>query len=442
VIKRFCAIVLCFALAACSTSKQGVVESRRYEGGDEYFSGFKAALLLPMTGKASEQGHGLKNAAQIAFADLNNQQLVVDFFDTKSSAQGAREAAIGAITGGAKIIFGPLTAEEVDAVAPIAKSDNVPVVSFSTSPQVLQRGVYSLGLLGDEQIKKIVAYAVAKGKRSFAILVPDNHYGLSLAKAAYDAVKSNNAKLIKIGFYPPDSLDFSHLIAKISNYDERVKNLYLAKKEVESAAAAGDIQAQDKLKKLEQLDSLGTPDIDAIIVPESGIKLKTIASILGYYDVYSSDVLILGTATWDNTNLSRETTLYGALYPALDKQYSAYFSGKYAQLFGQYPETLYTLAYDAMAMASALSEQNYSSINMRLLDESGFSGLNGNIHLLPDGRNRHDLRIFEVTSSLPKDVTTDIPSLSYESFGFNEVAEPQIFGKDEQEVIRFLQNNN
>lgn len=447
-IKRFCTIVLCFALLACSTDRQPQMSDAMRYGtpnlpSEEYsFSGFRVAMLLPLSGKAAKQGHGLKNASQIAFVDLNNQNLVVDFFDTKSTAEGAREAAIGAITRGAKVILGPLTAEEVEAVASVAESDSVPVVSFSTSMQVLRRGVYSLGILGDEQIKKIVAYAAANGRNNFAILVPDNHYGMTLAKSAYRAAKVNNAKLVKIGFYAPDTLDFAELIAKFSNYSERVKNLADAKKEFEAAAAAGNEKAKSKLKKLEQLDSLGAPDFDAVIIPESGTKLKTIASMLGYYDVFAPDVLILGSATWDNTNLSRETTLYGALYPALDKQYAAYFSGKYSQLYGEYPETLYTLAYDAMVLASALSVQEYGSINSRLLDERGFSGLNGNFRLLSDGTNRHDLRIFEVTDSMPKDVTTNVPQQARESFGFSEEVTPQIFGKDEQTVIRFLQSDN
>ena len=112
------------------------------------------AVLLPLTGEASAFGHGMQNAMFMALDDLGNNKVVLKFYDTKSSELGAKEAIRMASNDGAKLVLGPLMNKEVDAIADYALSENIPVVSFTTSPQVLQKGIYSIGLLNGEQIER------------------------------------------------------------------------------------------------------------------------------------------------------------------------------------------------------------------------------------------------------------------------------------------------
>ena len=117
---------------------------------------FRVAMLLPLSGKVEAMGNSMKNAAMMAVGDLNNNNLVVQFFDTQSSASGARIAIKNALNSKSDLILGPLLSEEVSAISEEAKDDNIPVISFSTAPDVLQTGIYSLGLLNEEQIDKII----------------------------------------------------------------------------------------------------------------------------------------------------------------------------------------------------------------------------------------------------------------------------------------------
>lgn len=429
-------------LFGCSTDSERKIDGAglRYAGfesGMNDFSGFKAAILLPLSGKAARLGIGMQNAAMLAQSEINNRNLILEFFDTKSTPEGAANAARGAVAQGAKIIIGPLLSEEVIAITPIARAENIPVVSFSTSPQVLQSGIYTLGLLSDEQIRKIIDFAYYKGRENFAMIVPDNQYGLGLAKYAYIATREKGANLIKIGFYPQDSIDFTKLLSDMTNYQSRVKTVDAMKRDAQARYEQGDESAEAELKRLEKMDSLGKLDFDAIIIPESGSKLKSATSMLGYYDVFSPEVMFLGIATWDNTNLTKETTLYGAYYPALSKQYSAYFSEKYLNLYGQYPENLYSVAYDAVSVLSALANERNQDLQDRLLDPAGFTVLSGDIRFYQSGTNKHNLKIFEVTSEGPKEVTEkqDKPK---ESFGFATLDFPEIYGKDVEEVKRFI----
>lgn len=446
-LKRFSAIFFgCLMLFSCATEQQTSSGNRgvRYSGfASEVgnFEGFKAAMLLPLSGKLSKQGEGLQNAALLAVNELNEKNVVIDFYDTQSTSEGALQAARAAISQGNKIVIGPLTSDEVEAITPLAKSERIPVISFSTSPRVLQHGIYSLGLLGNEQIAAIMNFAANKGRKNFAILVPDNSYGMGLAKAAYEEARKNNVNLVKIGFYPPTSIDFTEVLADMTNYNQRSGRAASLKKAAENRMENGDEEAEKDLNRLKNLDTVGGVEFDAIIIPESGAKLKSASSMLGYYDVFSPEVLILGTATWDNTNLTKETTLYGAYYPALSKEHANYLSEKYQKIYGQYPESLYSVAYDAVAMLGELGKEDVSSVEARLLDTRGFSGFSGSFNFYADGTNRHNLKIFEVTAKGPKETFSSVSEDAAENVGFNMQSLPEIYGKDASEVLHFLQSN-
>lgn len=95
------------------------------------------------------------------------------------------------------------------------------MVAFSTDSGALQNSVYTLGLLVEEQVNRIIAYAAGRGRRSFALLVPDNSTGIAAAQAAVKATAGSEARVVKIAFYPPKSTDFSEIIRQLSDYDRR-----------------------------------------------------------------------------------------------------------------------------------------------------------------------------------------------------------------------------
>jgi ABC-type branched-subunit amino acid transport system substrate-binding protein len=363
---------------------------------------FNVAMLLPLSGQMSSYGQGMKNAAMMALEDTDNARLTLRFYDTKSSAGGAEAAAEEALSSGASLILGPLMSEEVSAVSTLAQNADVPVISFSTSPSVLTHGVYTLGLLGQEQIERIIGYAVAQNRHRIAVLAPDSTAGMNTAKAAVQAAARHGVEVTKIGFYPAETLDFTTIV-----------------------------QAMTKQ------DSDGSFGFDALLIPESGNRLKSAAAMFGYVDVAYPDVLFLGTSVWENTSLTKETTLYHAVYPVLSRVHGDYFNKKYENLFGEAPNSLYTFAYDGVALASSLSRKNLQNMAQNITDSDGFVGLNGVFRILSDGTNQHSLDVVEITEKQLKTVdaapktlgagakTAFVPYISFR---------PRIYGKDAQSV--------
>lgn len=399
-LKKIILPILLFILASCQQFTSTTEQSKHFlsdhtfnfERTDTFSKedAFKVAMLLPLSGKASTFGQGLQNAAMMALDDLKNDSLEVRFYDTKSSIDGALVAINKAVNENAQLVLGPLMADEVQAIATKAFDREIPVISFSTSPSILGNGVYTLGLLSDEQTNRVISYASNLNRHQIAVLAPHSNAGIHIARSAVQAAARNNMSVTKIGFYEPSTLEFSELIQQIS---------------------------QNK-------------NFDTILIAETGSRLKAIAGTFGYYDISAPDVLFLGTSVWDNTNLTKETTLYGGLYPILSRSYNEYFNKKFKDLFGEIPNPLYMYAYDGVALASILSKTNNVDLYQAIEDPDGFMGINGAFRFFSNGTNEHNLNIVEVTSEGIR--IKDTASLRFTEKFENEPVftyeRPEIFG--------------
>ncbi len=401
-------------------------------------SSFRVGVLLPLSGDVARYGQGLKQAALMALEDMNNPNLILQFYDTMSTPEGARLAAENALEQKAQMIIGPLTGAAVRTVSDETKSRGVPVVAFSTDSGVLQNGVYTLGLLVEEQVNRIVAYAAAKGRRQFALLVPDNSTGIATAQAAVKITAGTQARVVKIAFYPQKSTDFSEIIRQLSDYERRADSINREKNRLKELADKGDIGAFRALKKLSAKGVDGNIGFDAVVIPESGARLKSAVAMFGYYDVFSPQVKFLGTSVWENTRLNKESTLIGSWYPAMSRTHNTYFNKKYHSLFNEYPQSLYAFAYDAVALASALARNNPADIDGAVTTEDGFVGISGMFRILPNGKNEHSLDIIEVAQSgdmvidlAAKKFSAVLPENSQENAAqAYDDNPPMIFGKD------------
>jgi ABC-type branched-subunit amino acid transport system substrate-binding protein len=352
----------------------------------------------------------MKNAAMMAVGDINNNNLVVQFYDTKGTGSGARIALENALNAKSDLILGPLKAEEVLAISNEALSKDVPVVSFSTSPSVLQEGIYSIGLLNDDQIKRIVRYSADQGRRRLAAVLPDNQVGINMFKSLLKAAQKYGVEITKVGFYSPTTMDFGGLVTSMI------------------ASRSGD--------------DVG---FDALLVPEFGNRLKAITSMFSYYDVSAPNVLFMGTSVWANTGLSKETELYGAVYPVMPLSRIEDFNQKYSDLFGNRPHSLGIYAYDAVTMASILSHGSRNDLNEEITRNEGFSGMSGTFRILPNGLNEHGLDVVKITAGGPQLLEAAMQQFYNTANQYNYMPEnngyvtmPQIYGKDAETVRTML----
>ena len=355
----------------------------------------RVAILLPLSGRNAPLGLALLNAAQLAIFDFADRRLELLPVDTKGTPQGAGEAAATAIGDGARIILGPLLSTSVRAIAPAARAAGVPVIAFSSDRSVAGAGVYTMGLLPADQVRRVVNYAFQKSLFRFAVLAPDNTYGATVVDALRRTVDDIGAELVAAKFYDPSAQDFTGVVRRLANYDERREELLKQRQELEGKE---DNLSKIALKRLENLQTIGDLPFDALLVADGGKRLQSVAALLPFYDIDPSRVRMLGTGQWDVQGIGAEPALLGGWYAAPQPSARSNFIATYSETYDAQPPRLATLAYDVAALAAVLAQgaagPDFSAAMLTV--PSGFDGFDGIFRFLPSGVAERGLAVLQV----------------------------------------------
>jgi ABC-type branched-subunit amino acid transport system substrate-binding protein len=376
---------------------KGRATFRPGEKGAPAAQGVPVALLLPLSGSRSELGKAMLDAAQLAVFEVANQNFILLPYDTKGTPEGAEEAAARAMGRGAKLVLGPLLADSVAKVAPQTRISDVNVVTFSNSKRIAGNGVYVLGFMPDQQVDAIVDYATSQGLSSFGVAAPSNAYGEQVVDSLYQSAERRGAVVTRTAYYDPSATDFSEQVRKLTDYDQRREALLQQMADLENKQ---DDVSRQALAKLQTLDTVGDPPFDAVVLPDAGQNLRTLAALLNFYDVEQPAVRILGLRAWDETpEIAAERAVQGAWFAAPPLEERKKFEIRFKAAFGYTPPRLASLAYDATAMAAVLAQSpsatDYSAA--ALTDSNGFKGVDGIFRLRADGIVERAYSIQEVT---------------------------------------------
>jgi ABC-type branched-subunit amino acid transport system substrate-binding protein len=327
----------------------------------------KVGLILPLSagGNAGQAAMSMKNASEMALAEFLNPNLQLLIKDDAGSPQGAQQAAQQAVAEGAEIILGPLFASSVPPVAQVARARNISVIAFSTDSSVASRGVYLLSFLPESDVNRIVEYAAATGKRSFAAMLPENAYGNVVEAAFKQAVPKRGGRIVVFEKYGADR----------------------------TAAARNVAQA------LTQADTL--------LLADDGDAVAAAADAIAAAGANLKNVQLLGTGLWDNPRVFASASLQGGLFAAPDPAGFRGFSNRYRAKYGSDPVRTAPLAYDAVALTAALSRTQGGQrfTNEVLLNSSGFAGIDGLFRFRADGTNERGLAVMRVASGGPTPVS-------------------------------------
>lgn len=389
----------------------------------------KVALLLPLSGRLATLGKAMSDAAQMAMFDLADPRLQLLPIDDKGTASGSADAARQAIAEGAKLIIGPLLAASVNSVAPVASAAGVPVIAFSSDRKVAAPGVYIIGFTPDAEVERVVSFAAQSGLSRFAVVAPDNAYGLVVAAAMRRAVAQTQGTLARVQLYEPNTQDFAAVVRKLLGLPDPPA--------ATGATSAPGTPAGPSSTGLPDTAGSGSPPIslprsdlggtsslppllapprtfDALLLAEGGAQLRGLAAALSAMGVRSPSVQLLGTGKWDEPGTVDEPALIGAWFAAPSPVNRDEFDIRYRRTFGQTPPRLATLAYDATALAAILArgpEQEPFS-RTALTDPNGFFGRDGLFRLSPDGVADRRLAILRIDRNGVTVIDEPIPSFA------------------------------
>jgi ABC-type branched-subunit amino acid transport system substrate-binding protein len=317
----------------------------------------RVAVLVPLTGRDAPLGQSILNAANLALLDSGGQRIRITAYDT---AAGAAPAASQAIAEGSGLILGPLLAEDVRAVAPIAHHAGVPVVAFSNDVSVAGDGVYIMGFYPGESIARVVAFARGRGINRFGALVPANAYGERSARALNQAVEGEGGRVVGIQTY--------------------------------EAGAAGARSAATRLA--------GQGAVDAVLIADAP---RAVLPALPVLREASPAPHLLATERWaSETNLGATPALRGAWFAApSDSNYNA-FRLRYRARYNSLPYRLASLGYDSVLLVVRVAEGwriGRAFPAQALRDPGGFVGVDGAFRFGRDGVAERALEVREVNAT-------------------------------------------
>ncbi|MGB0670981.1 MAG: penicillin-binding protein activator [Rhodospirillales bacterium] len=355
----------------------------------------RIALLAPLTGQAGEVGLALQRAAQLALFDFGGPTIEMLVQDTLGTPEGAYEAAGRAIADGADILIGPLLASSAQAIKPLIQAADLKALAFTNDRTVTGDGVYAMGFAPGDQVDRVVAYAVQRGLVRFAVLAPEDPYGITVMAAAQDAIARHGGKLARTRYFDAYADDHSEVVKDLADFNARHRELLRQK-----ALLAGktDSISKQALKRLDGLQTYGDLDYDALLVADGGKRLIAVAALLPFYDIDPKQVKILGTGQWDVAGLGAEPALLGAWYAAPGPDFRTDFVRQYQATFGMAPHRLATLAYDAAALAAVLAQApNGPDFSAAVIEApSGYQGRDGVFRFGPDGTAERGLAVLEI----------------------------------------------
>ena len=324
--------------------------------GKENINILKIGLLAPLSGEYKELGDSLLYSLQLALDEINDKNVFIvprdsGFNDTKKLNSAIREIKAE----GVNVIIGPISNKDFPETNKF--NDTIFISPSNISPE-FSNNIISIGISLESQLNAITNFLRKQKKSKTIIMFPKNQYENFIEKK----LESLNLQNFKIFKYSADPQVLTGEIEKLTNYNQRKKNLELRKKMFEDKE---DDQSIRTLEKLEQLYTLGDVNFDSVIIIDFGNNLKSVLTSLVYTDVNQDKVLLTTVNQWFDESIFYENTIRNLYYPSIDYKEFKKYNDKYFKKYQKYPNEITILTYDALGLIYYAWKTNgkISSIN-------------------------------------------------------------------------------
>jgi outer membrane PBP1 activator LpoA protein len=349
------------------------------------------ALLLPLSGKQQAAGTAVRDGFTAAWfaSATGDTRPRVNIFDT--AADGAATAYQRAVAGGARVVVGPLTKEDIAAVL-AAQPAGLPVPTLAlnavTTPGMAAPAFLFQFALDPEQEARAVARRIAAdGLTRGVALFPDNSWGQRLHAAFTQELQATGTvTLLSAQFYPPGAKDFSGpLRAVLGRYGGAGDRSSNASQPQPARNAAAEQANGPQFAFV-----AATPQAARAIRPQLRFQMTYDLPLYTTSDAW--DPSVRAAADMDGMVFPEMPwLLYGgegapALWDAVNDEWSARARGRLR---------LYAFGYDAFRLA-----QQFGSPGAIV---AGIDGLTGLLQLDPtDGRVQRNLQFARIEGGKPQ----------------------------------------
>lgn len=311
----------------------------------------KIALLLPLSGPKAALGQSLMDAASLAlFEGKSSHTLVLYPFDTNQP-----ETLIEDIkTLSPSAIVGPIFSQDTKDLFPKIPQ-SIPIFTLSNDPELLDKGIFVMGVSPLDESRFLLNFALKKGYKRFAILLPETDLGRSLAKIAKDTFGSQKGTALHILFYPLTEDPCIETVAKWAR----------------------------------QLNSFS---LDAIFVPDSSPLTQKLIATLKFKDLRSKGLRFLGLSGWDKPSIFKDSTLRGLWISTHRSEPLRAFHKRFQKTFQTPSSPLEALLYDTIYFIGSSS-----SITKPSLESHKTKGIYGLVKVNKNGATLRPWHVIEHT---------------------------------------------
>ncbi|MGD9181101.1 MAG: penicillin-binding protein activator [Desulfobacterales bacterium] len=390
------------------------------------FNRYTIGCLLPLSGPYQAVGHRAMKGIELAMdwfsAQTGGPQMNIVIKDSGGNPDQTRMAMQELINAKVAAIIGPIVTAEVAAVE--AQENSIPIITLTQKDNIASIGDYVFRnfITPEMQVKTIADFTTASlGLNRFAILYPDETYGITFMNLFWDRLIENGGKVVGLEAYNPEHTDFADPIKKLVGLYYQIPEDLKEEAELsteeegdspqEARADSDQPFGQDsgyenqepKNEKEEEPEAI--VDFDAIFIPDSPRTAGLIIPQLAFYDV--RDVYLLGTNLWHSDALIKMAPQYvqGAIMP------DGFFTGsaapavqafvkKFEDTYEEKPGFIEAIVYDsAMMLFSVLAQPDLrfkSELKNELLDLDGFSGITGPTYFDENGEAQKQLYLLQI----------------------------------------------
>lgn len=189
-------------------------------------------VLIPMTGDGSAEAPYLRNAVEIAFEEINamladaGNDLTFDllFEDTRTSPEGGLEAIESVASAGARIVIGPYSSGASSGARAYANSNEVLIVSpSSTSPALAIPDDYLFRLVTPDtlQADAMAQFLSEEGIDEVIIFHRGDSYGEGLALPLAENFEERGGSATLLAF-DPDVSDYATEVSELAREARRL----------------------------------------------------------------------------------------------------------------------------------------------------------------------------------------------------------------------------
>ena len=346
----------------------------------------RIGILLPLSGKFQNTGQSFLKAIQLALKDIGNKNIKIYPKDSRGNALDTYLRAKEFEEMGVKIVIGPIFFENLERLGEI---NNVTFISLTNKVKKIPKNTIAFGINIKSQVDILNKYFKEKKILKTLFLSPKTDF-TSQAKIITDS----QIKFKKTFFYDNSSKKITGEIERLTNYQERKKDL---ERRIEILKKSDSYKDKKEVEKLEQKHTLGEVNFDSVLVLDFGERLKSILTSFLFSDVSNEDVNFFTLNQWFDKTLFSESALQNLYFPAINLKNLNKFEKKYLKAFNETPNKVSILAYDAVGLIYYCWINNNKNFKSgQLYNKNGFKGLHGEF-TISNNFSRQILKIYKVS---------------------------------------------